>query len=75
MLLAFLILHGIERFGTERAELYMRSLVVIQNDAFINLCSSGASAMITASEIVEITYSADFLPNMICTKKLPSPIF
>ena len=53
----------------------MRSLVVIQNDAFINLCSSGASAMITASEIVEITYSADFLPNMICTKKLPSPIF
>ena len=75
MLLAFLILHGIERFGTERAELYMRSLVVIQNDAFINLCSSGASVMTTASCMVGITYSADFLPNMICTQKLLSPLF
>ena len=53
----------------------MRPLVVIQNDAFINLCSSGDSVMTTASEIVGITYSADFLPNMICTQKLLSPIF
>jgi len=55
MLFALLILFGIERFGTERAELYMRPLVVIQNDAFINLFSSGDSVMTTAGEIVGIT--------------------
>ena len=31
--------------------------------------------MTTASEIVGITYSPDFLPNMICTQKLLAPAF
>ena len=33
----------------------MRPLVVIQNDAFINLCNSGDSVMTAAGEIVGIT--------------------
>ena len=41
---------GSERFGTERAELYVHPLLINQNDVFTILCNRGASVMTTANQ-------------------------